>query len=264
MDLFFLYTDHILVETSFTFLGTDTPAKVSSPPLFFSAQIMRWDDCFGGLSTKIPNKRHLSLLLSQWLIDLTKTVYKAEKNRVGCHLSCLQALSVWFSYVLHTRTITCSQLNFNALLATTTHELHNIKVKGSCRTHPRHPNSAILLLINVVVNSTDFITAAPHAWLNLFLTFTCATCERSNGLFRFFFYYVSCICWAITSPKTTSQLLFQQRASITGLCRKDQLRYCRSQFIVNNSGCSPIKLLRLNDRDILLLGNKCYANIKPS
>lgn len=191
MDLFFLYTDHILVETSFTFLGTDTPAKVSSPPLFFSAQIMRWDDCFGGLSTKIPNKRHLSLLLSQWLIDLTKTVYKAEKNRVGCHLSCLQALSLWFSYVLHTRTISCSQLNFNALLATTTHELHNIKVKGSCRTHPRHPNSAILLLINVVVNSTDFITAAPHAWLNLFLTFTCATCERSNGLFRFFF-----IMWA--------------------------------------------------------------------
>ncbi len=56
------------------------------------------------------------------------------------------------------------------------------------------------MLINFVLHSTDFITVAPHAWLNLFLTFTYATCERSNGLFRFI-YSVSCICWALHHPK---------------------------------------------------------------
>lgn len=206
----------------------------------------------------------MAALVGYLLIDPTSTISpsvadwfkrlftKAEKNRVGCQISCLQALSVWYSVVLHTRTkSSCSQSNFNAVYATSTNELHNIKVIGSCITHARHINSVILLwlvimdtvftvkllmLINFVVHTTDFITAAPHARLNLFLTFACATCKRSNGLFRFI-YSVSCICRAITSPKTTSQLLHQQRASIAGLCWKEQLCYCKSQFFVNNSGC---------------------------
>lgn len=72
----------------------------------------RWDGCFAGLFTD-----GCSLLLSQWLIDLIKTVYKAEKDGVGSHISCLHALSVWFSGVLQTRTSSCSQLNLNILSA---------------------------------------------------------------------------------------------------------------------------------------------------
>lgn len=96
----------------YRFQGTDMAVNALLPPLLCCAQIMRWDGCFAGLFTD-----GCSLLLPQWLIDLIKTFYKAEKDGVGCHISCLHALSVWFSGVLQTRTSSCSQLNLNILSA---------------------------------------------------------------------------------------------------------------------------------------------------
>ncbi len=178
----YFFTYHILFETSFTLclwchndLGTPlgleqsfsiteiviqhawTTTSFNSVDFrahihhLLCAQIMRWDGRFGGLFTDRPDSA-IPVLLTQWLIDLTKTVYKAEKNGVGSQISYLQARSVWFSGELRTRTTSsCSQPNCNALLfATTTNELHNIKVIGSCRTNTRHPNSVILLWLVIL------------------------------------------------------------------------------------------------------------------